>query len=407
MTEGSLYNLFWNEHFWFPGNRSLGWKDLVNKPGSDIYLPDIIHLHWALLIGMALIVVRYLLEKFIVVPVALWLGVSNKKRMPVTPNVALERAYKEKKMHDKDTLKMLSKQTDMSEKQIAIWIRRRKRADIPTPMAKFCECSWHLMFYTTFFIYGLIYLWQKPFFWKTENCWRGWPKQHVGIDIYWHYVIELGFYWSLVLTLFTDNKRKDFKQMIIHHVATIVLMYFSWVLNFVRIGSLVLVVHDAADTWLALTKMSIYAKNKTATDVFFGIFLLIWILSRLVYYPFVVLYSSTVEPYTADLMDHTFGAHWFFNFFLYLLLVLHCIWTYLIFRIVYRKMVKGNVEDVRSDSEESGQESDVEGEDEDDKCIRNGEKRQKTNVNGDHKNGYIITPGDASNGNVYQNGCKK
>jgi len=45
--------------------------------------------------------------------------------------------------------------------------------------------------------------------------------------------------------------------MIIHHFATIVLMYFSWVLNFVRIGTIVLAVHDAADTWLAVSK-SVY-----------------------------------------------------------------------------------------------------------------------------------------------------
>ena len=40
--------------------------------------------------------------------------------------------------------------------------------------------------------------------------------------------------------------------MMVHHVATIVLMYFSWVLNFVRVGSLVLIVHDAADSWLSV-----------------------------------------------------------------------------------------------------------------------------------------------------------
>lgn len=41
--------------------------------------------------------------------------------------------------------------------------------------------------------------------------------------------------------------------MVVHHFATITLMYFSWVLNFVRIGTLVLAVHDAADTWLAVS----------------------------------------------------------------------------------------------------------------------------------------------------------
>ena len=41
--------------------------------------------------------------------------------------------------------------------------------------------------------------------------------------------------------------------MIVHHVATVVLLYFSWVMNFVPVGTLVLLVHDAADSWLAVS----------------------------------------------------------------------------------------------------------------------------------------------------------
>ncbi|KAL4222919.1 Ceramide synthase 5 [Mactra antiquata] len=364
MALTGFYDAFWEESFWFPANRSHGWKDLVNKPGSDMYLPDIKHLNWAFLLGIVLIGVRYLLETLIVVPIAVRMGVSNKGKPSVTPNETLEKAYKEKKTLKSEAVKGLAKQTDMSERQVEIWFRKRKKMDMLTPMQKFRECSWHLVFYTAFFVYGMIYLWQKPYFWKTIECWRNWPVQDVTSDMYWHYLLELGFYWSLVFTLFSDNKRKDFKEMIIHHFATMVLMYFSWLLNFVRVGTLVLVVHDAADTWLALAKMSIYAKNKLATDIFFGIFLVVWVISRLFVYPFVVLYCTTVEPYTIKLMDTTFGAQWFFNFFLYLLLVLHFIWTYLIFRIVYRKMMKGNVEDVRSDSEDSDDE--MEGEDDND-----------------------------------------
>jgi len=59
--------------------------------------------------------------------------------------------------------------------------------------------------------------------------------------------------------------------------------------------------------------------------------------------PYRVLYSTTVEPYTSGMIESEFPAYWFFNFFLYLLLVLHLLWSYSIFRIVYRKVIKGNV----------------------------------------------------------------
>lgn len=38
--------------------------------------------------------------------------------------------------------------------------------------------------------------------------------------------------------------------MVIHHMATLLLMGMSWINNFVRIGTLVLLVHDAVDSWL-------------------------------------------------------------------------------------------------------------------------------------------------------------
>ena len=38
--------------------------------------------------------------------------------------------------------------------------------------------------------------------------------------------------------------------MFSHHIATLLLMTFSWSANFVRVGSLVLVIHDAVDYWL-------------------------------------------------------------------------------------------------------------------------------------------------------------
>ena len=41
--------------------------------------------------------------------------------------------------------------------------------------------------------------------------------------------------------------------MMIHHMATISLLYFSWAVNFVRIGTLVLVVHDIADIPLSVS----------------------------------------------------------------------------------------------------------------------------------------------------------
>lgn len=49
------------------------------------------------------------------------------------------------------------------------------------------------------------------------------------------------------MSQFVDVQRKDFWQMFVHHVVTILLLCFSWACNLHRIGALVLVIHDFAD----------------------------------------------------------------------------------------------------------------------------------------------------------------
>lgn len=78
--------------------------------------------------------------------------------------------------------------------------------------------------------------------------------QSVENDIWWYYMISMSFYWALTVTQFFDNKRKDFWQMFIHHMITLLLMALSWVCNLHRVGSLVLVVHDCADIFLEVKK---------------------------------------------------------------------------------------------------------------------------------------------------------
>lgn len=126
---------------------------------------------------------------------------------------------------------------------------------------------------------------QKPWFWSTHELWIGYPQQLVTTDMYYYYVISLAFYLSLLVTQFFDVKRKDFWQMFAHHVVTISLMMFSFFCNFARVGCLILVIHDSADYWLELAKMLLYAKKKFLCDLAFGMFTLVWFITRLLIFP--------------------------------------------------------------------------------------------------------------------------
>ena len=54
---------------------------------------------------------------------------------------------------------------------------------------------------------------------------------------------------------------QDKNEMVVHHCVTISLIFFSWACNFVRVGTLVLVVHDIADPWMAVSTVKSITLN--------------------------------------------------------------------------------------------------------------------------------------------------
>ncbi|XP_052795327.1 ceramide synthase 3-like [Mya arenaria] len=173
---------------------------------------------------------------------------------------------------------------------------------------------------------------------------------HVTSDLYWYYIVELGFYCSLLFTLFTDHKRKDFMEMTIHHLATVSLLYFSWLCNFVRIGSCVLIIHDIADPWLSLAKMGFYLKWDWLKDSAFRMFAILWFVTRTFIFPVWIIYSAAKEVFYV--IDEPFVVYYIFNAFLLILQVLSLLWSWSIAKIVYHILLDGKSEDIRSDNED-------------------------------------------------------
>lgn len=152
-------------------------------------------------------------------------------------------------------------------------------------------------------------------------------------------MISMSFYWALTFSQFFDIKRKDFWQMFIHHIVTLLLLSLSWVCNLHRVGSLVLAVHDCADIFLEAAKITKYANYQKLCDCIFAVFTIIWIVTRLGFFPRII-YSSSVE---APQILPMFPAYYIFNSLLILLLCLHVAWTYLILKIAHSSLKAGQV----------------------------------------------------------------
>uniref|UniRef100_A0A8C3BQS1 TLC domain-containing protein n=1 Tax=Cairina moschata TaxID=8855 RepID=A0A8C3BQS1_CAIMO len=184
----------------------------------------------------------------------------------------------------------LAKQNDLPVKKVETWFRHRRAQDRPRLMKKFCEASWRFIFYFTSFFSALALLYDVSMSAGSVSRCLSLVLQPLLPALGWFYLLELSFYCSLVATLPFDVKRKDFKEQIIHHIATITLIFVSYCANLIRFGMIVMLVHDASDYILELAKMLHYMKWKRVCEAVFVVFAVVFISSRLVIFPLITYY---------------------------------------------------------------------------------------------------------------------
>ncbi|XP_074658815.1 ceramide synthase 2-like [Tubulanus polymorphus] len=342
-----LKSSFWNEKFWFPEGKS--WKLLENVPVGKYY-PQVSDLYMIIPMAVLLTFIRFVFERYVARPIAKYHGLREGRVLYPERSVVLEKAFKKLKNPDNKQLQDLTKRTDFTLRQVERWFRKRRNLDRASEIKKFTETAWRFLFYFLIFVYGFITQTQKPWFYDTAHCWIDWPLHHVTDDMYWYYMVSFGFYFSLIFSLFLDVRRKDFGEQVVHHITTILLMFLSWCNNFLRMGSLILVLHDAVDYWMEGAKLAKYLKYDRLCDTLFVIFAIVWFFTRLLLYPIKILHAIfIIAPQFCGMAP----VYYPYVGLLSCLQVLHLIWFYLICKAAYIAIRTGKIQkDSRSETEE-------------------------------------------------------
>uniref|UniRef100_A0A8C4DKX0 Ceramide synthase 3b n=1 Tax=Dicentrarchus labrax TaxID=13489 RepID=A0A8C4DKX0_DICLA len=349
----------WWERLWLPENVS--WSDLEDSEGR-VYAKAS-QLYAALPCALCMLLVRYLFERYLAAPLADVWEIRDRVRLTAAPNPVLENyfcdllftcSHLSQQMAD---VTSLCKKTSWPERRVQVWFRRRRNQERPGLRKRFCEASWRCVFYFFAFVYGVLALYDKPWFYNLKEVWAGFPKQSMLPSQYWYYLLEMGFYSSLLLSLTFDVKRKDFKEQVIHHIATLTLLSFSWISNYIRIGTLVMAVHDSADILLEGAKVLNYAKWHRTANAMFVVFTFLFMLTRLVIFPFWLIHCTWVYPLEEFA---PFFGYYFFNVMLLVLQMLHFYWAVLISRMLYKCIFSKLEGDDRSDAEEDDSDSPME-----------------------------------------------
>lgn len=218
-----------------------------------------------------------------------------------------------------------------------------------------CDYVFKCSYYCAMAVWGFALLRHQP--WTppalggsgaTRFCWTdNFPFQSVPQDIRRFYLTAAGYHFSEVVLLLLEKKAPDFWEMLLHHTLSCTLVGFSYILNYIRLGSLILLLHGLTDICLYLSKAVIDTPYDRVKWVSLVLLVVSYAGLRIYVFPTQFMYSAWVESTQEAGFDQLKG--WgFLNFAMCLLFFVHVFWFGLILKIILYFRRTGEAKDLQS-----------------------------------------------------------
>ncbi|KAL3229202.1 Ceramide synthase LAG1 [Nakaseomyces bracarensis] len=200
---------------------------------------------------------------------------------------------------------------------------------------------------------------------KTKEMYNTYPD-FTNPFLYKVFYLGQAAFWSqqaCVLVLQLEKPRKDYKELVFHHIVTLLLIWSSYVFHFTKMGLSIYITMDVSDFFLSLSKILNYL-DSVFTPVVFILFVSSWIYLRHVV-NLRILWSVLTEfktegPYLLNFATSQYKC-WIsqpivFGL-IFALQLVNLYWLFLIFKILYRLVCQGVQKDERSDSDSDSDET--------------------------------------------------
>ena len=126
----------------------------------------------------------------------------------------------------------------------------------PAKLARFMEQMYTALYFGVAGPVGLYVMSRTPvWYFDVMGMYEGFPHRAHEACFKAYYLLQ-GAYWAqqaLVLVLRQEKPRKDFRELVVHHVVTLSLIALSFRFHFTYMGVAVYVTHDISDFFLAVS----------------------------------------------------------------------------------------------------------------------------------------------------------
>ncbi|KAI6269196.1 hypothetical protein MCOR27_009845 [Pyricularia oryzae] len=232
--------------------------------------------------------------------------------------------------------------------------------------ARFMEQAYTAIYFAILGPAGMYVMSRTPvWYFNTHGMYENFPHKTHEACFKFYYLFQAA-YWAqqaIVLVLGMEKPRKDFKELIAHHIVSLALIALSYRFHFTYIGLAVYVTHDISDFFLATAKLMNYIDH-ALTGPYFAFFMGVWIYLRH-FINLRIIWSLLTEFQTVG----SFELNWETQQYkcrlsqvitlglLSSLQALNLFWLFFIVRIAYRFVFNDNLRDDRSDVETEAEDS--------------------------------------------------
>jgi len=175
--------------------------------------------------------------------------------------------------------------------------------------------------------------------------WEGLPYQPQDRKVVVYYMIQFGSALCTFILQFKQNRtRNSYGELLLHDLATLVLLIISFLNNYLRMGAIVLFLHDISDIFSYGCKIFVDTVHLKTTLFFYVNLVLTWFWTRLYVFPFQVILQCFTNNIWArpELVGYMIIA-----ICLATLLCLHVYWIVLILGIGAKFLRTGEADDMQ------------------------------------------------------------
>lgn len=122
----------------------------------------------------------------------------------------------------------------------------------PRSATRFAEQAWNVFYYTLSFSVGLYIILHSPYWGDIREVWAGYPQIESNGLFKAYYLVETAFWVQQIIVLHIEARRKDYWQMLCHHLITCTLIFMSYTYNTPHVGNAILCVMDFSDILLSV-----------------------------------------------------------------------------------------------------------------------------------------------------------